>query len=81
MAASLGAARLKEIREKRGLTQLQLATMFEVDPGYIAKLEQGSRKPGRVLAVRLEEWSKGAVGMMAWDQPAKPRATPERKAS
>ena len=45
MDASLFAARLKELRESKRLTQQQLADLAGLKLGGIADLEQGRREP------------------------------------
>ncbi len=55
------AARLKQLRGKKGMTQQQLATAAGVSLGYIARLEPGRhdpklsslRKIAKALGVRL----------------------------
>lgn len=47
------AARLREVRLSRGLTQVQLAGRAFVEPTYIAKLEGGKTAPGIDLVARL----------------------------
>lgn len=36
--------RIKEIREQKGITQMDLARITELSVGYICHLEKGSRK-------------------------------------
>ena len=45
--------RLRELRERRKLTQGQLAMRIGVHRSYITKIEQGHRMPGRDLLFRL----------------------------
>jgi transcriptional regulator with XRE-family HTH domain len=47
------AARLKELRRSRGLTQAQLAQQAQVTAGYVARLEAGRTSPGIDLVARL----------------------------
>jgi transcriptional regulator with XRE-family HTH domain len=55
---------IRELREKKGLTQEELAFKAKVTPGYVAQLELGIRKNpsldvvrrlARALGVRLGE--------------------------
>ncbi len=55
---------IRELREKKGLTQEELAFRAKVTPGYVAQLELGLRKNpsldvvrrlARALGVRLAE--------------------------
>jgi transcriptional regulator with XRE-family HTH domain len=48
-------ARLKRLREARGLSQLELARQAKVAQGYISELEAGTkgRRPGVVVLQRL----------------------------
>ena len=39
-----------------------------IDPWYYAKIERGARKPGRIVAVRLEKASDGGVPVSEWDE-------------
>jgi transcriptional regulator with XRE-family HTH domain len=47
--------RLREARERKGLTQAQLAERLGVDQAVIAKWESGSREPRVRVAVRLSQ--------------------------
>jgi transcriptional regulator with XRE-family HTH domain len=49
------AARLKEVRRSRGLTQMQLAQQAKVTSSYVARLETGGVAPGVDLVQRLAE--------------------------
>lgn len=61
--------RLKELRGKRGLTQLDLAKMTDIYPNDISQIETGRRKafPGwrKRLAVALEVEEKFLFPEMA----------------
>ena len=48
-------ARLKEIRESKGLTQQQLADLVGVHIRYIAFLESGDRTPSLKVAYKVAE--------------------------
>lgn len=37
--------RIREIREKKGLTQLQMAEKTGISPSYYARIERGVEKP------------------------------------
>ena len=45
--------RLKELRQQRQLTQLELAEQVSVDRVTIARLETGTRNPSMDLLLRL----------------------------
>lgn len=47
--------RLKQAREKRGLTQRQLAALLNVSPSTIALYETGDRKPDPAMLRRLAD--------------------------
>jgi transcriptional regulator with XRE-family HTH domain len=47
------AARLREVRRSRGLTQAQLAERASVTPSYMTRLENGAVAPGIDLVNRL----------------------------
>ena len=49
----LFAARLRELRRLRGLTQAELARQAHVTPTYIGRLESGGAAPGIDLVDRL----------------------------
>jgi len=44
---------LKSMREKRGLTQRQLAKDIGISQNYVPALEAGARRPGRNVQERL----------------------------
>lgn len=45
--------RIKQHREKRGLTQVELAVIINVSTGYIGSIEQGLRYPSLRLLEKL----------------------------
>ena len=47
------AARLREVRRSRGMTQANLAQHAQVTPSYIGRLEAGGASPGIDLVDRL----------------------------
>jgi transcriptional regulator with XRE-family HTH domain len=49
----LFAARLKEVRRSRGLTQMELSRQAQVTASYIWRLESGGAAPGIDLVARL----------------------------
>lgn len=67
----LGAVLWRRWRSSAGLTQAEAAIRIAVDPPYLAKIEQGRRKPGRSIAVRMEEVTGGVVGVSLWDRAAR----------
>ena len=44
---------LKEIREKKGITQQELAEKINISGGYINLLERGARRPSGELAKEI----------------------------
>ncbi len=59
------AVRLKEIRERRGLTQAQLAEKVGVTREYITMLETGARRnPAIEILVRLAKALNVEVGRL-----------------
>ena len=53
MKVEIRAVYLKGTREKRGLTQRQLAKDIGISQNYIPALEAGARRPGRSVQERL----------------------------
>jgi len=49
------AAKLRELRTSRGLTQAELARQARVAPSYLWRLESGAASPGIDLIARLAE--------------------------
>lgn len=47
--------RLKQVRERRGLTQRQLAAILSVSPSTIALYETGDRKPDPAMLRKLAD--------------------------
>lgn len=47
------AARLRQVRLERGMTQAQLAEAAQASPAYIGRLERGGAAPGIDLIARL----------------------------
>lgn len=47
------AARLREVRHSRGLTQAQLADRAGITPSYMTRLENATVAPGIDMAARL----------------------------
>lgn len=47
--------RIRELREARGMTQLQLAYKTGISPGMISRYETGYYTPGLIPAMRLTE--------------------------
>lgn len=49
---------LRELREAKGLTRLQLASAVGVDPSTINRVESASAEAGRKLLVALADYFK-----------------------
>lgn len=48
-------ARIKEIRNKKGLTQEQLSERMEINPKYLSSIERGNENPTLNTLIRLSE--------------------------
>jgi transcriptional regulator with XRE-family HTH domain len=46
---------VKVIRELMGIRHGQLARTVELDPGYLTKIENGSRQPSVAVTVRIAQ--------------------------
>ncbi|MBR1883384.1 MAG: helix-turn-helix transcriptional regulator [Clostridia bacterium] len=44
---------IREAREKKGLTQKELADLLGISVRTIQAIEQGQRKPGQILTIKL----------------------------
>lgn len=76
---------LKDWREKAGLTQQQVAAGIGVHVQYVSAIECGRRVPGMRVAMRIRDFTDGAVTLdaqvpAAKSSPERPTA-PERKAA
>lgn len=68
--SSLAADLLARWREGQHLSQVEVCHLFGTQQGWYSKLERGIKKPGRSLAVLIEQKTGGAVPVAAWDLPA-----------
>jgi transcriptional regulator with XRE-family HTH domain len=67
---SLGAARLREWRESRRLTQAQVCLMLDgAQQSVYSAFERGARTPKRTVAVLIERITEGLVTVESWDEP------------
>ena len=48
-------ARIKEIRNKKGLTQEQLSEKTEINPKYLSSIERGNENPTLNTLIKLSE--------------------------
>ena len=48
-------ARIKEIRNKKGLTQEQLSEKMEINPKYLSSIERGNENPTLNALIKLSE--------------------------
>ena len=48
-------ARVKEIRNKKGLTQEQLSERMEINPKYLSSIERGNENPTLNTLIKLSE--------------------------
>ena len=48
-------ARIKEIRNRKGLTQEQLSEKMEINPKYLSSIERGNENPTLNTLIRLSE--------------------------
>ena len=63
---SLAARCLIAWRTKKALTQTQAAALFGVDQGRYSQIELGKRRPGLLLATRMQVRTNAAVRVMDW---------------
>lgn len=56
--------RLRELRQKRGWTQVELAQRCDLPQARISELESGSRAPNLVTMIRLAAALKCNVGAL-----------------
>lgn len=54
--------RIKELRNKRGLTQEQLAEMMGINPKYISSIERGKENPTLDIFIKLSETMDVSIG-------------------
>jgi DNA-binding XRE family transcriptional regulator len=54
-------SKLREYRERTGLSQAKMAEAVECQKSMICRLERGERKPSFALAQRISEFTKGEV--------------------
>jgi transcriptional regulator with XRE-family HTH domain len=52
---NLNGAAVRVIRELHGLRASAFARRVEIDPGYLTKLEQGSRQPSVEVMLRIAD--------------------------
>jgi putative transcriptional regulator len=45
--------KIREMREKREMTQAELADKVKVSAGHLSKVERGERPPSMKLAIRI----------------------------
>ena len=48
-------ARIKEVRNKKGLTQEQLSEKMEINPKYLSSIERGNENPTLNTLIKLSE--------------------------
>ena len=48
-------ARIKEVRNKKGLTQEQLSEKMEINPKYLSSIERGNENPTLNTLLKLSE--------------------------
>jgi transcriptional regulator with XRE-family HTH domain len=56
---------LKDWRESAGLTQQQVAHGIGVHVQYVSDIERGKRRPGTRVALRIRDFTDGAVTLDA----------------
>lgn len=50
--------RHREIRESKGLTQVEVALAYEISQGHLSKIERGRAQPGALAGVTLAKVSR-----------------------
>ncbi len=59
-------SKLYQYRINAGLTQYQAADEIGISQASYSRIEGGKVRPSLEMALRLENWSKGAVQMKSW---------------
>lgn len=54
---------LKEIREEKKITQIQIALEAEMDRAFVSELENGKKQPSLHTVFRIAE----VLGVKAWE--------------
>ena len=57
-------ARIKEVRNKKGLTQEQLSEKMEINPKYLSSIERGCENPTLNTLLRLSETLEVDLGQI-----------------
>jgi transcriptional regulator with XRE-family HTH domain len=57
---ALGQA-IRDLRQKRGITQEELASVVEVHPTYISMIEAGRRNVAWSTRAQDQPWARGAA--------------------
>ena len=57
---------LVDWRKRRGISQTQAAALFQMDQARYSQIELAKRRPGLLLATRMEVRTKGAVRVIDW---------------
>lgn len=60
---------VRELREKEGLSQKDLAERLGCNQSAISYIESGSISPGLRLSLKIETWSKGEIPALSWVKP------------
>lgn len=60
------AARLRQWRKDRKLSQAELGRLLEVGASAVSRWETGTKAPGRRAALELERVSRGKLLAGAW---------------
>ncbi len=66
---SISGRRIKQARELRGLTQIELAVLTGVSQGLIAQAERGLRRPSEDLLTKISEQTKFPRAFFSKDPP------------
>ena len=56
-----GFVRLKELRKKKGISQLRLATELNTTQNTISRYETGEREPGIDELIKIADYFNGSV--------------------
>lgn len=60
--------RLIDLREKKGLTQEQLAVLVDLSQSMIAKIESGDRDPSTAVKIRLAKFFNVGIEWLFYGQ-------------